>query len=167
MRKMMRKVMMNPPSPFSCNGRLMGAGTMPRSLTRAEDWARAETFAKRTSFHSRIWAEPAQLFCSANYLDGEGASWKTARDEKPASGLGGRELVLNAPQHRAGRSAGPREGNPLTALPNPGRSRKSPRLETHQPCLPARCYSIQNLGAGGSRFNPKSKVGSRRSSRIT
>jgi hypothetical protein len=82
MRKMMRKVMMNPPSPFSCNGRLMGAGTMPHSLTRAEDWARAETFAKRTSFHSRIWAEPEQPLGSANYLDGEWASWKAARDGK-------------------------------------------------------------------------------------
>jgi len=60
----------------------MRAGTMPHSLTRAEDWARAETFAKRTSFHYRISAEPEQPFGSANYPDGVWASWKAARDGK-------------------------------------------------------------------------------------
>jgi hypothetical protein len=37
MRKIMKKAMINPPSIFSRNGRLMGAGKTPRSLTRAED----------------------------------------------------------------------------------------------------------------------------------
>jgi len=34
MRKIMRKAMINPPSIFSRNGRLMGAGKTPRSLTQ-------------------------------------------------------------------------------------------------------------------------------------
>ena len=68
--------------PISRNGRVMRPGKMPRRLTRVEDWARAETFAKRTSFHYCISAEPEQPFGSANYLDGEWASWKAARDGK-------------------------------------------------------------------------------------
>ena len=60
----------------------MRAGNMPRSLTRVEDWARAETFAKRTPFHHRISAKPEQPFGSANYLDGERASRKAARNGK-------------------------------------------------------------------------------------
>ena len=46
--------------------RLVRAGKMPRSLTRVEDWARAETFAKRTSFHYRISAEPEQRAATAS-----------------------------------------------------------------------------------------------------
>ena len=82
MGKIMRKVMMNLPSTFCRNGRLMWAGKMSRSLTRVEDWARAEAFAKRTSFHYRISAEPEQPFGPANYPHGVWASWKAARDGK-------------------------------------------------------------------------------------
>ncbi len=71
---------------------------MPRSLTRVEDWARAEAFAKRTSSHYRISAEPEQHFCSANYLDGEWASRKAARHgnlvPQGQSGFGGRKCCL-------------------------------------------------------------------------
>jgi len=38
---------------------------MPCILTRVEDWARAETSAKRTSFHYRISAEPYGKRCAA------------------------------------------------------------------------------------------------------
>jgi hypothetical protein len=51
---------------------LMRAGKMPRSWTRVEDWARAETFAKRSSLHDRISAELEQPLGSAKHLDGEG-----------------------------------------------------------------------------------------------
>jgi hypothetical protein len=57
--------MINLPSTFCRNGRLMQPGMMPPSLTRAGDWARAETFAKQTSFHYRISAEPEQPLGSA------------------------------------------------------------------------------------------------------
>jgi hypothetical protein len=63
---------------------LMRAGAMPRSLTRVEDWARAEAFAKRTSFHYRSSAEPEQRFGSADYLEGEWASREAARHGKLA-----------------------------------------------------------------------------------
>jgi hypothetical protein len=58
MRKVIRKATMNLPSPFYRNGGLMRAGTMPRSLTRAEDGARAEAFAKRIAGHYRFAIAP-------------------------------------------------------------------------------------------------------------
>jgi hypothetical protein len=61
-RKVTRKAIIDPPSTFWGNERLMRAGKMPRSLTRVEDWARAETFAKRTSILSGF-TNTSQLTC--------------------------------------------------------------------------------------------------------
>ena len=87
----------------------MRAGKMPRSLTRVEDWAKAEAFAKRTSLHYGISAEPEQPLGSANYLEGVWASREAARHGKVAFPggiwLGRPEVLSGVKPLRAGSTA--------------------------------------------------------------